>query len=237
MSERHVSDELPLLLTGDANREVVMAAAVHLRTCPDCGQELVSAVVAHASLTSAHRFAPEIVAPAEGDELDAVPDPGPLPDLGHVFAQARQDAAAVSTKPVRHRRRLLSVVAAAAVLVGGGVTVAALEWGTSQSSTRTVQLDAFGVGQHPAKITIDGSKLKIDASRLPKLDSTHIYELWVTDGDRKQMQPVGSFGNGNKAELTLASKVMSQYNDFEVSIQKANQIEYSGVSVLRGQYG
>jgi hypothetical protein len=59
----HISEELPRLLTGDASRDVVMAAAEHLRSCPDCQQELVSAVVAHASLTSAQRFAPEIVAP------------------------------------------------------------------------------------------------------------------------------------------------------------------------------
>ena len=32
----HISDELPRLLTGDANRDVVMTAAEHLRTCPDC---------------------------------------------------------------------------------------------------------------------------------------------------------------------------------------------------------
>ena len=30
---------------------------------------------------------------------------------------------------------------------------------------------------------------------------------------------------------------MAQYNDFEVSVQKTNQIKYSGVSVLRGAYG
>ena len=57
MSDAHISDDLPRLLTGDATRDEVLAAAEHLRSCPDCQQELVSAVVAHASLTSAQRFA------------------------------------------------------------------------------------------------------------------------------------------------------------------------------------
>jgi hypothetical protein len=76
----HISEELPRLLTGDASRDVVMAAAEHLRNCPDCQQELVSAVVAHASLTSAQRFAPEIVAPQSAPRdvspFDGSPGPG-----------------------------------------------------------------------------------------------------------------------------------------------------------------
>jgi hypothetical protein len=56
----HIFDELPLLLTGEADRATVALAADHLRECEDCQQELVSALIAHASLSSAARFAPEL---------------------------------------------------------------------------------------------------------------------------------------------------------------------------------
>ncbi|HVU93452.1 MAG TPA: hypothetical protein VHC23_14555, partial [Jatrophihabitans sp.] len=101
----HLTDDLPRLLTGDATRDEVLAAAEHLRACPDCQQELVSAVVAHASLTSARRFAPEVVAPipsADGEEVGDGEDgggagpAGPLPDLSAVFARAREEAASTS---------------------------------------------------------------------------------------------------------------------------------------------
>src|SRR3954467_14468288 len=109
----HLSDDIPRLLTGDASREEVLAAAEHLRGCPDCQQELVSAVVAHASLTSAQRFAPEVVAPAHEDAEPA----GPLPDLGDVFAGVRREAGGGESG--RRRWRVAATAAAAAVVIGG----------------------------------------------------------------------------------------------------------------------
>jgi hypothetical protein len=35
----------------------------------------------------------------------------------------------------------------------------------------------------------------------------------------------------------VPSDVLSQYNDIEVSVQRLGQSRYSGISVLRGQYG
>src|SRR5664279_1451578 len=132
----HISEELPRLLTGEANRETVLTAAEHLRGCIDCQHELVSAVVAHASLCSAQRFAPEIVSglpprlltdrpersSGDHDDADSRDDADDgfrldLPDLSAVFARVRAEAA----KPARRsRRRYLTAAAAAAVLVGGG---------------------------------------------------------------------------------------------------------------------
>ena len=125
MTAPHISDELPRMLTGEADRDTVLASAAHLRDCVDCQHELVSALVAHASLTSAHRFAPEIVSGLWGNVTDAPTDeplpaldfskaradedarpggrhgasntaPPPLPDLSAVFAQVRAEAAAES---------------------------------------------------------------------------------------------------------------------------------------------
>lgn len=142
----HVSEELPRLLTGEASRDVVLAAADHLRTCVDCQHELVSAVVAHSSLTSAHRFAPGIlsglfadnVADIGGAETDRGTETDPaadehtdpnrpsggnaevaLPDLSDVFAKVRREAAEPrsSALPSRRLSRSRYLVGAAAAAV------------------------------------------------------------------------------------------------------------------------
>lgn len=58
----------------------------------------------------------------------------------------------------------------------------------------------------------------------------------MTDGTQKQ--PVGYIDSPDrKKELTVPSKVMSQYNQIAVSVQNAHQTEYSGITVLSGTYG
>jgi anti-sigma-K factor RskA len=151
----HIANEVPRLLTGEATRDEVMTAAAHLRTCVDCQQELVSAVVAHASLTSAQRFAPEIISgfPADlfaargGSELaephvEAGPKTGPddapeqatagdaspaeLPDLSAVFEQVRREAAEPARRVVAAPRpRARYLVAAAAAVIVAGGGTAA----------------------------------------------------------------------------------------------------------------
>ena len=107
----HVHDDLPLLLRGEADRATVTAAAEHLRGCEDCRQELISALVAHASLTSAARFAPA-AASAPSDR------PAALPDLGPVFSQVRSEDE--STRKRGGRARWLAAAAVAGVAIGAG---------------------------------------------------------------------------------------------------------------------
>jgi hypothetical protein len=249
----HITEDIPRLLTGEANRDDALSAAEHLRSCPDCQQELVSAVVAHASLTSAHRFAPDVVSPPSldgdhgdlrnGDRADPAGDGGPtLPPMTSMFQQVREEAelAAAKKRAAPRRHRLVAVAAAAVILVGGGVTVA--EVATSSSSApsagkQTISLTAFDRGSDQANVTIVAQrKLSIDATKLPRLDRNHVYELWLTDSARKNMQSVGVLGNDNTASFTVSSKSLTHYDNFEVSIQRTNQTQYSGVSVLRGQY-
>lgn len=239
------------MLTGDATRDEVMAAADHLRTCPDCQQELVSAVVAHASLTSAQRFAPEIVAPEAPAQEQAEIPVSSLPDMSAMFAKVREEASTSASasasgppaKPVWRRQRLLAVAAAAAVLAGGGVTIAETVGSGSSSSpsqqaSRSLSLRAFDLGKEPAKVTLIGAgTMRIDATALPKLDGAHFYEVWLTDAARKRMQAVGSIGRDNLAQLTVSSNVMSEYSAIEVSVQRTDETAYSGKSVLRGSYG
>jgi hypothetical protein len=240
----HISEDLPRLLTGEAGRDDVLAAAAHLRTCPDCQQELVSAVIAHASLTSAHRFAPEIVAPRMVEQHDGEDAPaGPLPDLSAIFAQVRAEAAPPAPGTHRRWRPLYGIAAAAAgVLIGGSAVALVVDNGGSSSDTvagRRVELGSFGVGQTTAVATVTAAgQMKIDATSLPDPGSRKRYEVWLTNSQRSQMQPIGWIGNDGKATLTIPADLMGQYQDIEVSVQDvgADGYNYSGTSVLRGSY-
>jgi hypothetical protein len=245
----HISDDLPRLLTGDATREEVLAAAAHLRTCVDCQQELVSAVVAHASLTSAHRFAAEIATagmqtPVSVDDLDlhldaeAAPE---LPDLSAVFTQVRDEATRPSGSRTTSRRggKYLVAAVAAGVLIGGGGAVAVTQLGGSSGPTGTaVALAAFGDGTRAAKARIGSGKLTLDASALPAPDAQHRYEVWLTNPARTKMQPVGWIGTNGKATLSMPSDLVKQFSAIEVSVQQVNapSYDFSGTSVLRGNY-
>lgn len=242
----HISDELPRLLTGDAPRDVVLAAASHLRTCEDCRQELVSATVAHASLTSVRRFAPEAVGHRPAAETaPADESAAPLPDLSAVFAQVRQEAAeqpAVETTPARSRSRLtgLTIAAAAAgILIGAGVVVTANHVSSSHPAGHSVALAAYDTGSTSAKATIGTNGiLTVDASTLPAPDASHRYEVWLTNGARTQMQPVGWVGADGTAKVSVPGDLLSRFSDIEVSVQNvgATTYDYSGTSVLRGAY-
>jgi anti-sigma-K factor RskA len=237
----HISDDLPRLLTGDATRDETLAAADHLRDCADCQQELVSAVVAHASLTSAKRFAPEVVVsePASRDDSEQ-PAPIDLPDLSAVFAQARADADSKRGSAGRshRRRRVLAVAAAVAVLATGAGVIVAETTGSSSPAGHSVALRPFGVGTHAATLSIaQGGRLQLDATALPRLDPDQAYEVWLTDAARQRMQSVGFIGPDNRAVLTVSPGVLHRYTDIEVSRQPADKTQtYSGTSVLRGAY-
>jgi hypothetical protein len=233
----HISDDLPRLLTGEAPRDVVLDAAAHLRTCADCQQELVSAVVAHASLTSAQRFAPEVVAPAPVTK-PAPAEPRPLPDLDAVFRQVRAEAAAEAppAAPLR-RNRMLIAAAAAVVVVGGGIGIGlAATSGSSGPPTRTVALETVGTFRGQPTVTMVGTeRMKVNATSLPQLASGLRYEVWLANAAGK-MQAVGFVGSDRTAELTLTSDLIKQYSDVAISEQRRNQPLYSGVLVARGSY-
>jgi anti-sigma-K factor RskA len=243
----HIANDLPRLLTGEARRDEVLTAAEHLRSCVDCQQELVSAVVAHASLTSAARFAPEIVSGLTDDlfvesEPNA-PEPATsdeLPDLSAVFAQVRKEAEQHSDRGSRWKYALIG--AAATVAIGGGATaiyVAATNGSSTPTTvTRTVALAAYDKGRTSAIATMqDGDQMRVDAASLPRLTGKR-YEVWLTNAARTQMQPVGWLGADGTAALTVPADLLSRFSDIEVSVQPldAKTYDYSGTSVLRGGY-
>lgn len=239
MSTPHIAEDLPRLLTGEATRDEVLAAAEHLRHCDDCRQELVSTTVAHASLASARRFAPEVLAAVTSDERDDAnaTATGDLPDLSALFAEVRSE----TTAPVRRRRRLLVPVAAAVVgaaIAGTTVGLVATSGGSSTAAT-TVALSAFDTGHVSGKAVVKGAQMRIDAASLPALDAQHRYEVWLTDSARTRMQPLGWINTNGSAELTVPAALMNSYRAIEVSVQRVDSptYDYSGTSVLRGTYG
>jgi hypothetical protein len=253
MTTPHVADELPRLLTGEATRAEVLAAAAHLRSCVDCQQELVSAVVAHASLSSAQRFAPELLA-LHAEQLLAESPASPedseedeqLPDLTAVFAQARAEADAVQPSDGDRagrvsrlgRGRLAVAAAVGGLVIGGGAVAAVTQLGGSGPSGQPVALAAYDTGTHPATARMSTGTLTVDATALPRLDSRHRYEVWLTNSARTQMQPVGWIGTDGKAHLTVPGDLRDEFDAIEVSVQRVNapSYDYSGTSVLRGSY-
>lgn len=236
----HISEELPRLLTGEATRDIVQSAAAHLRVCEDCQQELVSAVVAHASLTSAKRFAPEIVARPARDAPAPLGEDA-LPDLSAVFAKVREEAVVT---PVRRSRRPFYAVAAVAagVLIGTAGTVLVRDPGgtnASEAGGRAISLAAYDQGTVAATATLVGKrKLNLDAAALPSLGANKRYEVWLTNDAGTEMQPVGWLGSNGKASLTVPEDLVTHYDHIQVSVQRidASTYTFSGTSVLRGAY-
>jgi hypothetical protein len=238
----HVHEELALLLRGEADHQTVNDVAAHLRGCEDCRQELISALVAHASLTSAAVLAQGRSSRRVAAEAGAAPD-APLPDLSAVFAQVRAEASesASESAPTSHPHRAWRGrwVAAAAVLglaVGGGAVAASTQLG-GQPSTRTVRLAAFGAGTVPATAKVLGrDEMTLNAASLPSPGAGKLYEVWLTNSARTRMYAVGSLGANRTGTFTVAADLIGTYSAIEVSVQPLNDSAYSGVSVLRGAY-
>jgi hypothetical protein len=230
----HVADDLPRLLTGEANREETLAAARHLRACPDCQQELVAAVVAHASLSSARRVATPRTVPVADPEV--VPEPVPLPDMSAVFAKVRDEAARTG-QSYKRRRALLAVAAVAVLGTAGGITLAETV-GSSSSGPQatTVPLLPLAPGDASAEVTVTGDRMHVNATSLPKLDGGHQYEVWLVDPAAGQLRPLGYVGGDRTADLTVPGSVMAQYTGVAISVQRNTQVAFSGDVVVRGSY-
>lgn len=258
----HVTDELPLLLVGEADRETVRRVGSHLRACTDCRDDLVDAVVSHATLRSAARVAPDVATggrleftlpdlPAMLDEVaDRTPD-RELVDLGPVFAQIRAEAAGgaamatadtddtadVAPAPVdelaaRRGKRTRVLSAAAAVVVIGGGSAIAAT--ALSDSGRSVTVSAFGAGTVDASAKIGDDWVKLDASSLQRLKSDQFYEAWLVNDGGTGVLALGPLGTDGKATFSVPANVMSKYPTLQVTVQQNNgDPTPSDTSVLR----
>ncbi len=230
----HVFDELPSLLRGETDRATLDAAAAHLRHCEDCRQELVSSLFAHASLSSAVRFAP-----AAATEVPEPRDEPALPDLSELFERVRAEAATPQRSPGRRRWTIAAAAAVVGVVLGGGAVVLTQHATRSGPSSQTITLAPFDQGVTQAKATVVGGReMKVDAASLPSPGAGKLYEVWLTNAARTSMHPLGWVGANGKGDFTVPTNLMASYNAVEVSVQAINApYEYSGTSVLRGTYG
>jgi hypothetical protein len=71
----------------------------------------------------------------------------------------------------------------------------------------------------------------------PALGAGRYYEVWLTNGARTSMAPIGVLGSDGTAEFRVPATEMATYAAIEVSVQDTNGVgTYSGHSVLRGNY-
>ena len=235
----HVFDELPQLLTGEADRATVAAVSTHLRGCEDCREELIAAISAHAALMSAAKYAPELAdagrTPVSWHPARMTLRRSPICPLSSPRSAARSTPASEAT---RHPRRIWLVAAAAVVLLGLGGTGAYLATSSSSQPSRALSLQAFGQGTTSASARLIGAdQMTLDASSLPALPAGHYYEVWLTNATRTSMAPVGLLAADRTARFTIPPSEMSAYAAVEVSVQDTSGVgTYSGHSVLRGTY-
>jgi anti-sigma-K factor RskA len=203
MSE-HVHEELPLLLTGEADRQTVEAVGAHVAECSECCQALRSLVLAFSAITSAKRLEPELLPGAHMWDEPATDEPSELPDLSAMFARIEAEAAAAggpaegrpeapspeqprpAAPPARHaehpreserRRRgrvVLAGLAAAACIALGAGVTYAVEHHTAAAPTAQV------VHLEPFDIGRTSGTAKIIGSDKIQLDAPSLAQLGTT---------------------------------------------------------
>ena len=150
----------------------------------------------------------------------------------------RPPAKQPQAQPAPHRRNRMLLAAAAAVVVAGGGTAIGLAAtsGSSGPPTRTVALETVGTFRGQPTVTMVGTeRMKVNATSLPRLAPGTATRSGSPTPDDK-MQAIGFVGSDRTAELTLTSDLIKQYTDVDISEQRRNQTEFSGVLVARGSY-
>ena len=248
----HVTDELPLLLVGEADRETVRRVGSHLRACTDCRDDLVDAVVSHATLRSAARVAPDVATggrlaftrpdlPSMLDEVAARTPDEELVDLGPVFAQIRAEAAGAETAgaeaptapadeptPAPGDELAARRGKRTRVLLSAAAAVVVIGGGSAVAVTalsddgRSVTVSAFGAGTVDATAQVGDGWMKLDASSLQRLNSDQFYEAWLVNADADGVLALGPLGSDGKASFSVPSDVMSKYPTLQVTIQQNN---------------
>jgi Anti-sigma-K factor rskA len=249
----HIHDELPGVLTGEADRATLDAFAEHMSAgCASCCQDLASVVQAYAAIESAKRYAPQLFrAELNGTATDdTVGEDEQLPDLSNVFAQieARPDKVAragAHAKAKQQRRRPVGRgwIAAAAVVVGvaagvGGEYLVNHHSTSSSVAVHVVHLAPFDIGTTPGTAKIIGdSRITIGATSLPSVGTTKFYQAWLTNAARTELLSLGPLGPDGAGSYRLPAHLINTYSAIEVSVQQVNgNPAFSGVSVLRGSY-
>ena len=242
----HSQFDLVGLIAGELGREETIAVGRHLRSCPQCTEELVDLAVAHGALSAAS---------AALVQLDSAPTDRPSPNApladmpGHDEELPAPTRVELDTTKITKRlttpRRLAVVVAVAAavlILVGVGSFIA---WTQSQPSSSVVASAALKPIDAPASATGsikavavgDTRNLTVETKNLGTPSGEHFYEVWMLNTSTQKMLPVGVLPPSGTGTYSMGASIMAGYSAVDISLQTNNgNPAHSTTSVLRATF-
>lgn len=216
--DRHVEEELPALLGGEIDLEMTRDVTGHLRSCPDCRNELVEVA---AGISVMRRL--DQTSATDGSQDAPVP---------------------IAATPARSRSRsrtTVLVAAAVAIVFAGAVTTAALLAGRgSGGPDATVALapvsDEAARGSVAMTDVGVAHAMEVDTS-LGAAPPDAYYEVWLLDRDTGKMLPVGVLPPDGRGTYRLPGSLVEQYDTVDISLEPDDgSTAHSTDSVLRADY-
>ena len=210
--------DLFALLRGELDNTGTIAAGVHLESCTDCQEELVSAVVGHGLLTRASSTL------GNATTQPTLPPPSPA-------------------RPRRRRGALLAVAAAVVLALGVTGTV----WWRSDDSRGSgtgieaalAPLSATVPGEGSVRmVEHDGrTQMTLAVHDLPRAGAGEFYYAWLLDPTSNKMLALGLVDAGGGATFEVDDRLVAAYSAVDVSLEADDgDPAHSVTSVLRGTY-
>ncbi len=241
---------------GELDREGTRATAAHLRSCPQCTNELIDMAVAHAALQSAMTYESPF-SPSEtwddGDDLDDMRSgpslDGSPPRLGLLtLAASESDDAPPTGRPARSASAWVAGAAAVAAAVAGVWGVASASQtvpAPTQAAITLHPLSAF-VGTASASVTmasgpsvtsVADQTMVVTPSGLASPPAGRYYEVWLWQPSTNKVAPVGLLDNDGANHYQVPTSMLRSYSAVEVSLQQDDgSAAHSPISLLRGHY-
>jgi hypothetical protein len=233
----HVDDDLIDLLAGASDPATARRLVAHLRSCPRCVDQLISAVFAVCALRTS--------ALVDHDETHPIHGSGAGSQAAAGGARSEASQVDATGAPRRWRRHLGAVAASVVLLVAGlliGSRVASGPAPASGPAIVDVQLTPLEAppsagGQVTVEATGDTRQLLVRTTALPAPPTNHFYEVWLLDPKTLKMLSMGVLGPSGEGEYAVTAPIMAGYAAVDVSLQ-ANDGDpaHSSISVLRASY-
>jgi len=243
----HVDDELIDLLAGESDPTTARRLVAHLRSCPRCVDQLISAVFAVCALRASARVELESATPIHESETESESESESDAEGQTAAGEARLKPSPVDTARAPHRwRKHLAAVAASVILLVAGLLIGsrvasgpAPVTGPTIVDVKLTPLEAppSAGGQVTVEATGDTRQLLVRTTSLPAPPTNHFYEVWLLDPKTLKMMSMGVLGPSGQGEYAVTAPIMAGYSAVDVSLQ-ANDGDpaHSTVSVLRATY-
>lgn len=237
------------LLAGELGRDETIAVGRHLRSCPQCTEELVDLAIAHGALSAAS---------AADSQLNDASTGRPGPDevlsgmLGHHVDQLAlpplevdvTEAAPRAARPRRLGLVVAGVAAAAVALVGVGVGTVIAGRGSTPSGPvvasavlKPIDAPASATGSIKAVAVGDSRRLTVATKNLETPTGQHFYEVWMLNPTTNKMLPVGVLPPSGTGTYSMGASIMAGYSAVDISLQvNDGNPAHSTTSVLRATF-